>query len=901
MQLPDALSAAEKAAKMKHHTEIKVSIGTKASDVEENYGEENVLVEGSEQPSQVGWAETNILAWTCTHDDAMFEGGKLQAVLRGARPHVAVVEHKVKCTRSLDSTSSALSDARSKASLTKSVRCWARKEGYGSTYMVGEGTDAMTVLSVLRPLRVCQGFSISGASVLESSLVAEGKVVLLEYEDWTLVSAVVPKRRIGMGWREYVEVWNTFWMLLGNQVTDFASPTKTLVYAGNLGVALQKCDVHHGLDRVSDVGSITLAAAIKNFGKRVGLVVENPSKNGAPADDYTYYPSAQDKRRRRGARSTYVMSNMRVQASFPKVQNVVTVHHMGGGAHVPVALTLASCPTLVRRRTMSRLRALCQEGVQMKDSASSLAVLDALSEFLQPASCIWVAPHDRTLKQQLHQLGFSTADDNPKDDGYETVSGQRGAGTAIWRSHGSAQEAMHQLLRLRERGGSYVCMLPLEALGSADMLPTLKEKVLCLSTLNQENQFERMVWITAELPIPDMLYMKWRDPMWKPPEQRVATSAAAAAVRQFWGSLYSQEASDCASISTDGEVMPGTIDPTTLLPNWFGPDQEDKEQRCNRDCREASFAVTTAECGLRLGTYVSKFEVKVDETPTIALGDGGADYSIVSEDFALRVFGLEWMAQNVMKPADAPLFKLGDSALAGSAGLLRIPVTVGGIVFTVFCWIFRSAPYDLILGGQFFRENAIDQRWSQERLTWAKDDAWSVPMVGASSSRAAATAVTAVQDNGIYAHEQCWLEPRQFKLTWGFATLSGQLKRGTEGLIKGEWTANGQIPLVAQGLTKLGAEGQTRLLLFNSSEEPVLVYKGMRVGTFEATNHADVLTIAVSKDDPAYLPQLQKVLEDMEQANQRSRRKPQRCIWTPRCERARRLGWTRRGYPNVLS
>jgi hypothetical protein len=253
-------------------------------------------------------------------------------------------------------------------------------------------------------------------------------------------------------------------------------------------------------------------------------------------------------------------------------------------------------------------------------------------------------------------------------------------------------------------------MLPLEAIVSADMLPSLKEKVLCLSTLNPENRFERMVWITAELPIPEMLCMKWRDPMWKPPEQRVATCAAAAAVRQFWGSIYSQEASDCASISTCGEVMPGTIDPTTLLPDWFGPDQEDKERRCNRDRMEASFAVTTAECGLRLGTYVSKFEVRVAETPTIALGDGGADYSIVSEDFALRVFGLEWMTQNVMRPADAPLFKLGDSALAGSAGLLRIPVTVGGTVFTVFCWIFRSAPYDLILGGQFFRENAIDHR-----------------------------------------------------------------------------------------------------------------------------------------------------------------------------------------------
>ena len=145
-----------------------------------------------------------------------------------------------------------------------------------------------------------------------------------------------------------------------------------------------------------------------------------------------------------------------------------------------------------------------------------------------------------------------------------------------------------------------------------------------------------MVWITAELPVPETLCMRWRDPMWKPPGLRVATSAAAAAVRQFWGSMYSQEASDCASITTCGEVMPGTIDPTTLLPDWFGPDQEEKERRCNTDRMEASFTVTAAECGLRLDTYVSNFEVRVAETPTIALGDGGADYSIVSEDFALQ-------------------------------------------------------------------------------------------------------------------------------------------------------------------------------------------------------------------------------------------------------------------------
>ena len=40
------LSAAEGAAKMKHHTENKVSIGTEASDVEESNGEEHVFLGG---------------------------------------------------------------------------------------------------------------------------------------------------------------------------------------------------------------------------------------------------------------------------------------------------------------------------------------------------------------------------------------------------------------------------------------------------------------------------------------------------------------------------------------------------------------------------------------------------------------------------------------------------------------------------------------------------------------------------------------------------------------------------------------------------------------------------------------------------------------------------------------
>ena len=349
---------------MKHHIESEVLIGMDNGDVENNGCEERVLETDNVRISQRTWSETNVLTWACVHDDAMQDGGKLQAVLRGTRPHVAVVEHGPRRDSKEKKTSSALIDVGSKARFDKSVRSWARKEGYGCAYIVGEATEAMTVLSVLRPLRVCLGFSISGANAHENNLIAEGSVVLLEYEDWTLVSAVVPKRKIGMGWREYVDVWSTFWRLLEAQVTEFASPSKTVVYAGNLGVALQKCEVHNGLDRVSNVGSVTLATTVKNFCKRMGLVVASHKQSTSPAENYTYFPSAQDKRRGRGARTTHVMTTERMQTTFPKLQEVVNVSYMGGGAHVPVMLTLATCPTLIRRHTVDRLRTLCREGVR---------------------------------------------------------------------------------------------------------------------------------------------------------------------------------------------------------------------------------------------------------------------------------------------------------------------------------------------------------------------------------------------------------------------------------------------------------------------------------------------------------------------------------------------------------
>ena len=161
--------------------------------------------------------------------------------------------------------------------------------------------------------------------------------------------------------------------------------------------------------------------------------------------------------------------------------------------------------------------------------------------------------------------------------------------------------------------------------------------------------------------------------MWSLSALRAPSSAAAAAVHQLWDGLYSQEASDCASISACGEVVPGAEDPTTLLPDWFGPDQEEREGRRVAERKEASLSLTAGECGLQMGTFGSKFEVELGGVATVALGDGGADYSIISEQFVMRTFGPTWLKENAMYPSDAPMFRLGDGKRAGSAGLIHIP------------------------------------------------------------------------------------------------------------------------------------------------------------------------------------------------------------------------------------
>ena len=114
---------------MKHHIESEILIGMDNGDVENNGGGEQVLETDNVRISQRTWSETNVLTWACVHDEAMQDGGKLQAVLRGTRPHVAVVEHSPRCDKKVEKTSSALIDVGSKARFDKSVRGWARKEG----------------------------------------------------------------------------------------------------------------------------------------------------------------------------------------------------------------------------------------------------------------------------------------------------------------------------------------------------------------------------------------------------------------------------------------------------------------------------------------------------------------------------------------------------------------------------------------------------------------------------------------------------------------------------------------------------------------------------------------------------------------------------------------------------
>ena len=89
---------------------------------------------------------------------------------------------------------------------------------------------------------------------------------------------------------------------------------------------------------------------------------------------------------------------------------------------------------------------------------------------------------------------------------------------------------------------------------------------------------------------------------------------------------YPEPVWDCASINVHGEAMPYTCDPTTVLPYWNevaadvdapqGPPQEHRQSAgataaALSSQQLPSTAVSTAEGGLRLGRYVSRFTLQV--------------------------------------------------------------------------------------------------------------------------------------------------------------------------------------------------------------------------------------------------------------------------------------------------
>ena len=106
------------------------------------------VLEGTTRCGASTKAEVSVMAWTCMHDEAMVEGGKVQKLLRTLAPQVAVVEHGPRGWLVADGRPKALIDAVMAASFNSrehtrvcSVRKWARKDGYPFTWMVGTGKE----------------------------------------------------------------------------------------------------------------------------------------------------------------------------------------------------------------------------------------------------------------------------------------------------------------------------------------------------------------------------------------------------------------------------------------------------------------------------------------------------------------------------------------------------------------------------------------------------------------------------------------------------------------------------------------------------------------------------------------------------------------------------------------
>ena len=327
--------------------------------------------------------------------------------------------------------------------------------------------------------------------------------------------------------------------------------------------------------------------------------------------------------------------------------------------------------------------------------------------------------------------------------------------------------------------------------------------------------------------------------------------------------------SDAADVTPDGDVVEGTAGLANILPDWASECISHDRERVTVNAMPAQRKRPAPPHQQALGAHVPYVTTRVGAAMVNALVDTGASYCVVRRDFLVRVHSEEWIRDHAKHVANAPYFVLGDGSTGATSGLVTLDVSFGSRTFTANCWVFEKASYDLILGSEFLRAHDADVRMGRNELVFnGLGKKLRVNFVS-SRPRMAVQAMPCV----VNAARDFWLKPGQEELTDGVVqSIPGAGTKRLYGHLAPDYDVTIPNSLLANGPTIIGADGKTKVLVANFTDDAVLVRAGTRLGTFTPQCRDDFATIAVGANDPAFRKELQEALDAAKLAEERANR-----------------------------
>jgi hypothetical protein len=219
---------------------------------------------------------------------------------------------------------------------------------------------------------------------------------------------------------------------------------------------------------------------------------------------------------------------------------------------------------------------------------------------------------------------------------------------------------------------------------------------------------------------------------------------------------------------------------------------------------------------LKGGSFVPVVSVTLRGNPTKALVDTGADYCIITRSWLERSYTPTEIDRMVEHPKNASVFVLGDGRASTALGLVALQIQLGRHQLRSHCFLFESAPYDLILGAEFLLRHRLDVSLAEQCLVFNgkhKTPRQTIPFVGQGRSIPRRKSVNVV----LRAEADFNLEPGKEKLVWARIPASERAALGEA------WGAVARDPgqlkvdaITANGVTELAA-GRTKVLVGNFS------------------------------------------------------------------------------------